>query len=299
LECGAPVVCGSHFGKIRAMTDDIGKPIEKALPGVPVEIMGLEGVPSAGDMLNVVADEKQGRLISEHRAEKQREEELAKVSKITLADLHKQIQEQKIKELRLVVKADVHGSIEVLVDQIKKFESDKIRSKIIHSGVGGITESDVLLSAASGAIIIGFNVRPIAGAKELAEKELIEIKLYNIIYDAVKDIKAAFEGLLEPIIKEVEIGKAQVKQLFKVPQIGTIAGSLVTEGKIVRNAIARVVRDSVVVYQGRISSLKRFKDDAREVAKGLECGIGIENYNDLKADDVIEVFKKEAVADTL
>ncbi|HJT19624.1 MAG TPA: translation initiation factor IF-2 [Nitrospira sp.] len=297
LHVGDVFVVGSFSGKVRALINHTGAKVQEAGPSIPVEVIGLPGVPSAGDVFQVVKDERVAREIAEDRARKQRAAELAGAGKVSLDDLFAKIQEGSVKELSLVIKADVQGSSEALAAAVEKLPSDLVKLRVIHNGVGGITESDVLLAAASNAIIIGFNIRPEPKASALAEKEGVDIRLYTIIYDALADIKAAMEGLLEPTLKERVLGRAEVRQVFTVSKAGTIGGSYVTEGTISRaSAGVRVIRDNVVVYEGRLGSLRRFKDDVREVQQGYECGIGIENFNDLKTGDIIEAYAVDKIA---
>lgn len=290
LKAGDPFVAGPYFGRVRALINDRGIKVKEAAPSMPVEVLGLSGVPQAGDFFQVVPDEKSARQIALLRSQKQREEGLGIKTRVTLEDLYKQINEGVVKELNIVIKADVHGSIQALVDSFQKLETKDIKIKIIHGAAGGITETDVILAAASNAIIIGFNVKPTDKAAEVAEKERVELKLYSIIYDAIADVKAAMEGMLEPTLVEKVTGKAEVRQLFTVPKIGVIAGCFVLDGVIQRNADAKLIRDSVIVYQGKIGSLRRFKEDVKEVQAGYECGIGIEKFQDVKIGDIIEPF---------
>ncbi|MEK6545143.1 MAG: translation initiation factor IF-2 [Nitrospinota bacterium] len=290
LKAGDPFVAGPYFGKVRALINDRGIKVKEAAPSTPVEVLGLSGVPQAGDSFQVVPDEKSARQIALLRSQKQREEGLGIKTRVTLEDLYKQINEGVVKELNIVIKADVHGSIQALVDSFQKLETKDIKIKIIHGAAGGITETDVILAAASNAIIIGFNVKPTDKAAEAAEKEQVELKLYSIIYNAIADVKAAMEGMLEPTLVEKVTGKAEVRQLFTVPKMGVIAGCFVLDGVIQRNADAKLIRDSVIVYQGKIGSLRRFKEDVKEVQAGYECGIGIEKFQDVKIGDIIEPF---------
>jgi translation initiation factor IF-2 len=290
LKAGDPFVAGPYFGKVRALINDRGIKVKEAAPSTPVEVLGLSGVPQAGDSFQVVPDEKSARQIALLRSQKQREEGLGIKTRVTLEDLYKQINEGVVKELNIVIKADVHGSIQALVDSFQKLETKDIKIKIIHGAAGGITETDVILAAASNAIIIGFNVKPTDKAAEMAEKEQVELKLYSIIYNAIADVKAAMEGMLEPTLVEKVTGKAEVRQLFTVPKMGVIAGCFVLDGVIQRNADAKLIRDSVIVYQGKIGSLRRFKEDVKEVQAGYECGIGIEKFQDVKIGDIIEPF---------
>lgn len=297
LHVGDVFVVGVFSGKVRALISHTGVKVQEAGPSIPVEVIGLPGVPSAGDVFQSVKDERVAREIAEDRARKQRAAELAGAGKVSLDDLFAKIKEGSVKELSLVIKADVQGSSEALATAVEKLPTEMVKLKVIHNGVGGITESDVLLAAASNAIIIGFNIRPEPKASALAEKERVDIRLYTIIYDALNDIKAAMEGLLEPTLKERVLGRAEVRQVFTVSKAGTIAGSYVIDGTITRaSAGVRVIRDNVVVYQGRLGSLRRFKDDVREVQQGYECGIGVENFNDIKAGDIIEAYAIDKIA---
>lgn len=293
LKVGDIVLAGTAYGKVRAMQDYKGRRIKKASPGTPVEILGLSEVPEAGDLFYVVKDEKLARQIVEKRQEKKRQSESIGPEKVTLEDLFKQIQEGKVKELNLVVKADVQGSVEALIQALSKLSTDEVRINIIHSGVGAVTETDVMLASASNALVIGFNVRPDANAKRTAESQDVEIRLYQVIYEIIDDVKAALEGLLEPIYKEVPVGRAEVREIFHIPKVGVVAGCYVSEGKVVRNGKVRVVREGVVIYDGTIASLKRFKDDAREVVQGHECGIGLDRFQDLKPGDILEGYQIE------
>ncbi len=294
LREGDAFVSKTEFGRVRAMIDDQGRRIAEAGPAMPVEVIGFSGVPQVSAEFVRVEDEKKARGISEYWIRKERERELSASSKITLEQLYQKMKEG-VKELNVIIKADVQGSIEALIDALNKLSTDDIKLKIIHSSTGTITETDVMLASASNAVVIGFNVRPDPRVVEVADQEGVDIKLYDIIYNVIADVKAAMEGLLEPIYKEVVQGRAEVREIFKVPKVGTIAGSYVTDGKIARTAALRLLRDGVVVYDGKLGSLKRFKDDAREVAAGFECGIGIEGFNDIHVGDVIEAYVKEQV----
>jgi translation initiation factor IF-2 len=296
LKVGDPFVCGGNYGRVRAMIDERGHKVEAAGPSSPVEILGLQGVPDAGSPFVAVTDEATARQVAAHRRGKQREAGLVKTAKVSLEDLYQQIQAGDVKELRVVIKADVQGSVEALSEALSRLSTDEVRLNVLHASVGGITESDVLLAAASNAVVIGFNVRPESKATEVAEREGVDVRLYTVIYDALNDVRDAMEGLLEPTVREKTVGRAEVRQVFSVPSFGVVAGSFVTEGKVTRNAAVRLVRDHVVVYTGKIASLRRFKEDAREVQSGYECGIGLENYQDVKAGDVIEVYETERVA---
>jgi len=299
LRIGDPIVTGVHFGRVRTMIDDRGGRVEAAGPSCPVEVTGLSGVPDAGDSFHSVEDDKTAKDVAQHRAQKIRETELAKTSKISLEQLYARIKEGDVKELKVIIKGDVQGSVEAVKDSLLKLATDACRLVVIHTAVGGIIESDITLASASDAIVLGFNVRPEPKAMALAEAEGVDIRLYNIIYDAVADIKDAMEGLLAPTLREKHLGRAEVRETFSVTKVGTIAGSYVVDGKIVRGAGVRLVRDNVVVWEGKMSSLKRFKDDVKEVATGYECGIGLENYNDLKVGDIIEAFEMESIKTTL
>jgi translation initiation factor IF-2 len=296
LRAGDNFVVGNVYGKIRAMFDDRGAQLEAAPPSTPVEILGMEGLPQAGDQFVVVADRDKARGVSEYREQKAREATLAKSSRVSLEGLAEQLKTAGTKELNIILKADVGGSVEVLSDLLTKLSNDKVRLKVLRSGVGAITESDVLLASASNAIIIGFNVRPERKAQELAEQEKVDIRLHSIIYELQDEIKRAMTGLLEPTIKETYQGRAQVKETFRIPKVGTIAGCSVTDGIIKRDSEVRLLRDNNVVFTGKVGSLRRFKDDASEVRNGMECGISIANYGDIKVGDVIEAFVTEKVA---
>jgi len=290
IKTGMSIVAGTCSGKIRAMTNSKGKPIQKAGPARAVEITGLTDVPQAGDEFNCVKEDKIAREIAEQRKLKVRGEVLAKNSSITLEQLFSQIEEGEIKELNLILKADVMGSVGALEQSLEKLHNENVKVKIIHSGVGTVTESDIMLASTSNAVIIGFNVRPSSAMTAMADREKVEIRTYRIIYEIIDDIQAAIKGMLDPIFKEMVMGTIQVRETFKVPGAGIIAGAYVTEGKVSRNAKVRLVRDGIVIHEGVISSLKRFKDDAKEVATGFECGIGLEKYNDIKEGDIIEAF---------
>lgn len=295
LKVGDAVVAGTAYGKVRAMIDDKGRKVTKVGPSMPVEILGLSEVPNAGEKFYVVADEKTAREIAEIRKEKQREEMFAANAKVSLQDLFSQIKEGKVKVLNIIVKADVQGSVEAIRQSLEKLSNDEVKVKVIHGAVGAITETDVSLASASNAIIIGFNVRPDGMARQLAEKESVEIKTYRIIYEAIDDITAAMKGMLDPEFTEVVTARLQVRQTFKVSSVGTIAGCYVEDGKVNRNDSIRVIRNGIVIYEGKISSLKRFKDDVREVAAGYECGLTIERFNDIKEGDVFETYTMKEV----
>ncbi|OGP76586.1 MAG: hypothetical protein A2V86_02005 [Deltaproteobacteria bacterium RBG_16_49_23] len=295
LKAGDVFIAGSHYGRVRAMLNDKGQKIEKVGPSTPVEVLGFTDVPDAGETFIAVTDERMAKQVSLYRQEKHRAKELSKLSKVSLEELYEKIKKGEIKELNVIIKADVQGSIEAMKEALKKLSNDEVKVNIILDGVGGITETDVNLASASNAIIIGFNVRPGPKAQSLAEQESVDLRVYSVIYDAISDIRKALEGLLEPTYKERLLGRAQVIQLFNVRKTGTIAGSLITDGKVVRGSHARLLRDNVVVYDGRISSLKRHKDDMKECAQGLECGIWMENFNDIKPGDIIESYEMEEV----
>ncbi|NOY14507.1 MAG: translation initiation factor IF-2 [Deltaproteobacteria bacterium] len=299
LKIGDAIVAGLHFGRVRSMTAANGSPVKEAGPSLPVEVTGLAGVPDAGETFHAVESEKAAKDVAQHRQSKQREIDLAKSSKISLDQLFAKMQEGAVEELAVIIKADVQGSVEAVRDALEKLSTDSCRLNVIHTGVGGISESDVTLATASNAIVLGFNVRPENKAKNLADAEKVDIRLYSVIYDAVNDIRDAMEGLLAPTLKEQDLGRAEVRETFHVSRVGTIAGCYVLDGKIVRNAQVRLVRDNVIVWNGKLSSLKRFKDDAKEVASGYECGIGLENYNDIKNGDIIEAYEMEEVKTTL
>lgn len=295
LHVGEPIVVGNCYGRIRAMVNDVGRRVKKAEPSMPVEITGLNNVPNAGDQFMVFADEKKARQIGEIRAERQVLAERRKTSKVSLEDLFEKIKEGDIKEINIIIKADVQGSVEALAGSLRKIDVDGVKINIIHTGVGGISESDIILASASNAIIIGFNVRPDNHAKKIAETEKVDIRLYRVIYDAIDEMEAAMKGMLDPEFKEKIIGQIEVRTTFKVSKIGTIAGCYVNEGKISRDAGIRLIRDGVVIYEGHVDTLKRFKDDAKEVAAGYECGVTLENFNDIKEGDTMEAFVMEEV----
>ncbi|MBG3877284.1 translation initiation factor IF-2, partial [Desulfovibrio oxamicus] len=300
LKQGDTFVCGVFSGRVRAMFNDQGKKVKEAGPAMPVEVQGFEGVPEAGEEFVCVTDEKLARRIAETRAVKQREKELARESKVTLETfLSRRVDDQEALVLNLVVKSDVQGSLEAISEALRKLSTEKVRINIIHGGAGAISESDILLASASDAIIIGFNVRPTAKVKDIAEQENVDIRFYDIIYKLVDEVKSAMEGMLAPVQREVYLGQVEVRQTFSVPKVGTIAGCHVADGKITRNAGVRLLRDGVVVYTGKITSLKRFKDDMKEVMKGYECGVGLENFNDIKIGDIIEAFEMVEEAATL
>jgi translation initiation factor IF-2 len=296
LHVGDSFVCGTEYGRIRAMVDDKGKRIEEAGPAMPVEILGLGGVPDAGDVFVALQDDQKARQIAEHRRGKQREAEMAKTAKVSLDDLYNQIQSGDVKELKVVLKADVQGSVEAIADALRRLSTADVRLNVIHGSVGGITESDVLLATASNAIVIGFNVRPEPKAAALAEREGVDVRLYTIIYEALNEVREALEGMLEPTLHEKVLGRVEVRQVFSISGVGQIAGCYVTDGKIQRGARARLLRDNIVVHDGKVATLRRFKEDVREVAAGYECGASLENYQDVKVGDVIEPYEIEQVA---
>jgi translation initiation factor IF-2 len=296
LKLNESYIVGNTFGKVRAMFDDRGRPLEEAGPSTPVEVLGLEAMPDSGDTFLVVADRDKAKGIAQYRRMKERESQLAKSSRVSLEGLAEQIRTAGVKDLPLIIKGDVTGSVEVLADSLTRMSTEKVRIKVIHSGVGSITESDVLLATASNTIIIGFNVRPERKAAELAQQENVEIRLHSIIYELQDEIRLAMLGLLDPTFKESYLGKAEVLTVFRIPKVGTIAGCRVQDGVIRRDAEVRVMRGTEQVFKGKIGSLKRFKDDAREVTNGMECGIGLGNFNDLKEGDSIEAFSTEKMA---
>lgn len=294
LKVGDPGVCGVQYGKVRALFNSRGQRVTEALPATPVEVLGLSGVPVAGDTFVVTRDELQARQVAEQRQSKQRTATLTTARKFSLADLAQSAVERK--ELRVVIKADVQGSIEALSEALQRLSTDEVKLTVLHASVGGISESDVLLAVASDGLIIGFHVRPEAKAAKLAEREGVEIRLYNVIYEVLADVRAALEGLLKPVQKEKLLGRIEVRQVFTIPRVGVVVGGLVKEGKVTRGAQVRLIRDHTVVFQGRVASLRRFKDDVREVVAGYECGVGLENFQDVKAGDVVEAFEVEQIA---
>ena len=295
LHTGDTVIAGKAVGRVRAMTNDDGKRIQEAGPSVPVEIIGLAEVPGAGDIFDAVDDEKMARELVEQRKDKEKEERNKQFHKVTLDNLFASIQEGEMKELNIIVKADVQGSVEAIRSSLEKLSNDEVRVKVIHGAVGAINESDVMLAAASGAIIVGFNVRPDCTATDSAAQQGVDMRMYRVIYDAIEEMEQAMKGMLEPKFKEVVLGHAEVRQVFKITGAGAVAGCYVQDGKIQRNAEVRVVRDGIVFHEGHLNTLKRFKDDVKEVASGYECGMSIENYNDIKENDVIECFVMEEV----
>jgi translation initiation factor IF-2 len=295
LRNGDALVCGIHFGKVRALLDDRGSQVESAGPSIPVEVLGLSGVPVAGDEFIVLADEKNAKQISEHRIQRQRSKELAQTNRLSLEKLYEQIQQGEVKDLNLIIKADVHGSIEALGEALIKLSNEEVKVKVVHSATGTISESDISLAAVSHAIIIGFNVRPTPKVQAFAGEENIDMRLYNVIYDVINDVKGAMVGLMNSTYKEHVVGTAEVREVYQIPKVGAIAGSYVTDGKIERGQSIRVVRDGVVIYEGKNASLRRFKDDAKEVQAGYECGIGVEKFNEIKVGDVLECYYLEEI----
>ena len=299
LKIGDYIIAGSITGRVRALLDEHGERVEKAEPATPVIVLGFDDVPKAGDYVRVMEDEKKARDLAERRQEKKKEERLKKDSKVSLEDLYRNIQEGEIKELNVIIKADVQGSIAALETSLMNIESDEVSVNIIHTGVGAINETDVNLASASNAIIIGFNVRPGTNARKAAEKEKVEIKTYRVIYKVIEDIRNAMSGLLEPEYKEIVVGRVEVRDTFKVPDVGIIAGAYVKEGEVNRNDYVRLIRNGTIIHEGEISSLKRFEDDVREVKEGYECGIGIDNYNDIKVGDIIEIYRYKEIERSL
>ena len=295
LRAGDPVVCGMHYGKVRALLNDRGQQVESAGPSIPVEIIGLSGVPQAGDELISVDDANQAKQVSLHRSQKQRSKELAQSSRLSLEGLFEKLQEGEVKDLNLILKGDVHGSIEALRDSLSKLSNEEVNINIVHAATGTITESDISLATVSNAIIVGFNIRPSQKIQELAAEEQVDIRYHNVIYDVIKEIQGAILGLMSSIFEDRTLGWADVRDLFHIPKVGTIAGCYVTDGKFERGQKVRLVREGVVIYDGKISSLRRFKDDVKEVQSGYECGIGIENFNDIKLGDTIECYFTEEI----
>jgi translation initiation factor IF-2 len=296
LRAGDPFVTGLYHGKVRALIDDRGARVDEAGPSIPVEVLGCSGVPEAGDRFFVVADEKKAKALSAMRMEKSRQAGMVAQTKMSLEDLYERIRQDQIEELNLILKADVQGSAEALAESLERLSNEEVRIKVLHSGVGGVTETDVMLASASSALIIGFNVRAETKAMSLAEQEKVDIRFYTVIYDAVSDVEDAILGMLKPVYREVLLGHAEIRDTFNMQRVGTIAGSYIVDGKMERNARVRLLRDSVVVHDGRIASLRRFKEDAKEVVAGYECGIRMENYNDVKTGDVLESYTLEQVA---
>jgi translation initiation factor IF-2 len=299
LKVGDSFISGMNYGRLRAIMDDRGQRIEEASPSMPVEVVGFTGLPEAGEAFIVLDDERITKQMGEYRQQKKREGELVSSSKVSLEELYARIQEGEARELNIIVKADAQGSMEAVSNSLEKLSTDSVKVNIVHGGVGGVSETDVNLAMASRAIVIGFNVRPGLKAMQLAEQERVDIRSYGVIYDAVSDIQKALEGLLKPTFKEKILGRAEVRATFTIPKVGTVAGSYVIDGKIVRGGKIRLIRDDVVMHDGKITSLKRFKEDVKDVQQGYECGIGIENFNDVKKEDVIESYEFEEVSPTL
>ena len=299
LKVGDPFIAGMNYGRVRAITDDRGRKMREAGPSMPAEIVGFTGLPEAGEGFIVLDDERIAKQIGMYRQEKRRGRELARSSKVSLEELYARIQEGEVRELNLIVKADAQGSMEAVSDSLAKLSTDSVKVNIVHGGVGGVRETDVNLATASEAIIIGFNVRPELKALQMAEQEGVDIRTYSVIYDAVSDVQKAMEGLLQPTLKERILGRAEIRATFNIPRVGTVAGSYVVDGKIGRGGRIRLIRDDVVIHDGRISSLKRFKEDVKDVQQGYECGVGIENFNDVKEGDVIESYDYEEVSPSL
>ncbi|WP_096154599.1 MULTISPECIES: translation initiation factor IF-2 [Bacillus] len=295
LRVGDPIVVGNTFGRVRAMVNDLGRRVKEVGPSTPVEITGLNDVPHAGDNFMVFGDEKTARQVGEARAQKQLQEQRSEKTRVTLDDLFEQIKQGEVKDINLIVKADVQGSVEALAASLYKIDVEGVKVKIIHTGVGAITESDIILASASNAIVIGFNVRPDVGAKRTADVEKVDIRLHRIIYKVIEEIESAMQGMLDPEFEEKVIGQAEVRTTFKVSKIGTIAGSYITDGKITRDSGVRLIRNGIVIFEGQLDALKRFKDDVKEVSQGYECGITLKNYNDLKEGDVIEAYVMEEI----
>jgi translation initiation factor IF-2 len=297
LQVGDAIIAGAAAGKVRVLNNEKGKRLKKAGPSTPVEVIGFDDLPEAGDILYAVTD-GMARGLADRRMQLKRENELKQSQKVTLDDLFSKIKEGEIKELNIVLKADVQGSVEAIRQSLERLSNEEVRVKVIHGGVGGIGEGDIMLASASNAIIFGFNVRPDPMAKRIAEKENVDIRLYRIIYEIIDDVQKAMEGMLAPEYKEVVAGRAEIRAVYKVPKVGNVAGCHVLEGKINRNSSIRLIRDNIVVHDGKIDSLKRFKDDAREVVEGFECGIGLEKYNDIKEGDIIEAYAMEEIKRT-
>jgi translation initiation factor IF-2 len=288
-------VCGIHYGKLRALLNDHGNQVESAGPSIPVEVIGLSGVPVAGDELVSLTDEKDAKQISQHRVRKQRSMDLAKTSRMSLEGLFEQMKVGDVKDLNLILKADVQGSIEALKDSLSKLSNEEVKINVVAGATGTISESDISLAAVSNAIIIGFNVRPGPKIQDMANEEQVDIRYYNVIYDVIKDIQDAMLGLMSSTFEDRTLGWAEIRDVFHIPKVGAIAGSYVTEGKFERGKMIRLLRDGVVIYDGKLSSLRRFKDDVKEVQNGYECGIGIENFNDIKIGDTMECYYIEEI----
>ena len=294
LKQGDVIIAGTAVGRVRVMTNDKGEKVTEAGPSVPVEITGMSEVPQAGDVFNAVADERMARELVEQRKTEKKNAGASTV-KVSLEDLFSRIQEGELKDLNIIVKADVQGSAEAVKSSLEKLTNEEVRVKVIHSAVGAINESDVMLAATSGAIIVGFNVRPDAAARDNATRNKVDMRMYRVIYDCINEIEAAMKGMLAPKFKEVIVGHAEVRQTYKVSHVGTVCGCYVQDGKIVRNCSVRIVRDGIVVHEGELASLRRFKDDVKEVASGYECGMQIEKFNDIKEGDIIEAFVMEQI----
>jgi translation initiation factor IF-2 len=300
LRIGDAVICGTAYAKVRAMLDDNGQAVKEAGPAKPVQVLGWSHVPEAGDDFRTVADEREARHIAQEREARVRAADLAAFRPVaSLAELLIQARQGELPALNLIIKADVQGSLEAIVDALEKIPQSEVRIQVVHRGVGGINENDISLAMASSAVVLGFNVRPDVGARELAEREGVDLRLYRVIYQVLDDIRQALTGMLTPGEQEVELGRAEVRQLFRVPKLGVVAGCMVTHGSITRGSLARLVRDGAIVYTGRLGSLRRFKDDVREVAEGFECGISLENFQDVHEGDVIEVYETREIARTL
>ena len=295
LRVGDIVVAGTAVGHVRAMNDDKGRSVKKAGPSIPVEILGLSEVPEGGDTFYAVDDERKAREVVENRKFKEKQSKQQKASAISLDNLFEHIESGKMKDLNIIVKADVQGSVEAVTQSLTRISNDEVRVNVIHGAVGAVTESDVMLASASGAIIVGFNVRPTPGAAAAAENDEVDIRLYRVIYDAIEDIEKALKGMLEPTFREAVTGHAEIRTTFRVSGVGTIGGAYVTDGKILRSSKVRVVRDGIVIHEGELGSLKRFKDDVKEVASGYECGLSIDKFNDIKDGDVVEAYVMEQV----
>jgi translation initiation factor IF-2 len=295
LKRGDAVVAGLHWGKIRALFDHAGKPLAEAGPSVPAEVLGLSGVPMAGEAVVVVENERKAREISQERKSKERDSMLSR-PRLSLEEMMRQLQEGKAEEMRVVLKADVHGSLEAVRDALERAGNEEVAVKVIHGGVGGITESDILLAAAANAIVVGFNVRPDSQARNAADRENVEVRLYRVIYDLLDDVKKVLEGMLGTETQEEVVGRAEIREVFSVPKIGKVAGCYVLEGTVQRTSSVRLIRDGVVIHEGKLASLKRFKDDVKEVAAGYECGMHIEGFQDIKAGDIIEAYTTHEVA---
>ena len=295
LKKGDTIVAGTTYGRVRAMMDDRGRVVSEAGPSMPVEVLGFNEVPDAGDTLNAVEADKLSRQVAEERRDKIKAAQLKNLSKVSLDDLFNQMAEGELKVLNIIVKADVQGSVEAVKQALEKLSNDEVRVKCIHGGVGAITGSDIMFASASNAIVIGFNVRPDATARAAAERENVDVRTYRVIYSAIEDVENAMRGMFKPVYQEVELGRISVRETFRVSGVGTIAGAYVQEGKVTRNAQVRVVRDGIVLHDGKIGSLKRFKDDAKEVVAGYECGISIDNFNDIQQGDTIEAYVVEEV----